>query len=230
MENHPPRSKALPRGLALGIVLLAAAGASWLILDKIVRAPGEVAGGLSDAAVKTAKEVAKVVKEAVTIEPKIVSTTTVIHEGARETLELVLAERDQITETRYENSWAGSKKVLHVRGKFRVKAGYKLDDGNWFVDQRSDGSYAVKLPDATVLSCEQMSIDMLEDEDGFWNRLSKEERAQVQNQLLAEARRQAATGDLLKRAESEIERRLTESAKRHQLNKPPMLVPMSPAT
>lgn len=229
MDNPPKRSKALHRGLAIGVILLATGGAAWLVLDKLARLPGQVAGGVGTAAAESVRATILAVKEVMTVEPKVVSETTVINQAPQPAFELILAHSDKTVETNYESTWVGSTKVYRVRGKFRVKAGYKLNEENWRLDQRTDGSFAVRVPAPTVLACEQQHIQILEDSDGIWNKLSNEERSGVQNQLLMEARRQAATDELLQKVESELNERLTKAAQRHNLSQPPLLVPLSPA-
>ena len=209
----PPRkSRALPRGLAIAVIILALAGGAWIILDKLAKLPGEAGGEVA----RAAGAMARVVKEALTIEPKVVVSSTVIHEGAKGAFEVALAEQQMTHDLRYETTWLGSTKVLHARGRFTVKAGYNLADGQWFVEQKPDGNWLVNLPDPVVLSCELKEITMVEDDDGMWNKLSKEDRSQAHQQLLSEARAKAANKELFERVETELGRRLREAAAREQ--------------
>lgn len=212
---HPPRkSRAIPRGLAIALIVLALGGTTWLVLDKLARIPGQAAGGLGNAAADTSRAIIRVVKDALTIEPKVVVSSTVIHEGATGAFEVSFAEQEMTHDLRYETTWLGSRKVLHARGRFTVKAGYKLADGQWFVEQKPDGRWLVNLPDPSVLSCELKEINTVADDDGMWNKLSPEDRTRAHQQLLTEARDKAANKELFERVEKELGRRLREAAAR----------------
>ena len=229
MNEHPTipdshrKSRALPRGLAIAVIILALAGATWLVLDKLAQLPGQAAGSLGHAAADTARAISRVVKEALTIEPKIVVSSTVIHEGAKGAFEVALAEQEMTHDLRYETTWLGSRKVLHARGRFTVKAGYNLADGQWFVEQKPDGTWHVNLPDPTVLSCELTKIENVADDDGMWNKLSAEDRTLAHQQLLNEARAKAANKELFERVEIELGRRLREAAAREQMTPVPAI-------
>ena len=216
-NHHQPRqSRALPRELAIAVIILALAGAGWIVLDKLANLPAQTAGGLGHAAADTARAMARVVKDALTIEPKVVVSSTVVHEGAKGAFEVTFAEQNMTHDLRYETTWLGSTKVLHARGRFTVKAGYNLADGQWFVEQKPDGSWLVNLPDPTVLSCELTEVTMIADDDGMWNKLSASDRTKVHQQLLTEARAKAANKELFERVEKELGRRLREAAAREQ--------------
>lgn len=230
MDPAPHRSKAVPRAIGISIIILALAAGTWLMLDKFGKLPGETTAGIGNAAVGTVRALVKVVKEAVTIEPRVRQSTTVIHEGARETLEIALAEQALTVEDRFEHSWSGSTKVLHTRGQFIAKAGYKLADGNWFVDLKPDGSSAVMVPPPTILSCEQIKIDIIEDDSGYWNHLSKEDRESAYNRLIAKARAAAANGELQGKVDKELQRRLAEAAHQNPSVPVPSVRQLAPTT
>ena len=214
-------SKAIPRGIAISLIILAVAAASWFVLDKMGKLPGETARGIGVAATETGRALAAMVKEAVRLEPQVRMSSTVVHEGTRETLEIALAEESLSVEDRFEHRWGGSTKVLHTRGRFLAKAGYKLIDGQWFVDLKPDGSSAVMVPAPVILSCEVVKIDLLEDDDGYWNHVSKEDREAAYNRLIAKARDAAAAGSLPAKVDAELQRRLAEATR----GTPPVRVP-----
>ena len=136
-KPHDRPSKAVPRGIAIAIVIGALAGAGWLLLDKLVKAPGEGADAVADAAADAIRKAGAAVKEVLQLEPRVVESTTVRIEGEKATLEVALLETVEMAEYRYMNTWAGSTKVLHVRGRFRVKSGYKLEEGKWFMEKEA---------------------------------------------------------------------------------------------
>ena len=175
----------------------------------------------SSAAGSLVREIGEAVKDVTQLQPRIVESTTVVVEGSRQTFELALLDRSQLTEYRYESTWAGSRKTLHVKAHFHIKAGYKLADGRWFVKIAPDGSgFQVAMPPATVLSCEQSDFQVLEDVDGWWNKLSKEERSMVVNRLKEKALQEANQGTFLQETEEALLHRLEESARRRQIKGP----------
>ena len=218
-----PRSKALPVCAGIAMVVLAAAVAASWVLRELAKAPGTAAGevvaGLGSGGAQAVRDFGAAVKEVLRLDPQIRESTSVVVEGSRDTLEVAFVERTQSTEFRYENIWAGSRKILHVQGRFRIKAGYKLAGGSWFVRLAPDGKgFQVALPAPEVLSCEQEEFQILADDDGWWNKLAADERSMVVNRLRQKAIAEAASGPLFRETENALARRLEEAARRRRLD------------
>jgi hypothetical protein len=69
---------------------------------------------------------------------------------------------------------------------------------------------AVQLPHATVLSVEQQKVDVLEFENGYWNRISAADLEKELAAMPALARERAAQSDLLPEAEAALRKQLGE--------------------
>lgn len=127
------------------------------------------------------------------MEPRVVVNEQVVFEQAQPVLELAVLERDATAERETEDSWLGSTKRLRVRGLYRVKVGYKLEDGfNVEVLGQSAEVVRLQLPPPRVLSVEQRRVDVLTMDNGLWNHLSSDELTSEVNLLMMEARLKAS--------------------------------------
>jgi hypothetical protein len=102
----------------------------------------------------------------------------------------------------------GSSKRVKLHGTFNVKAGFDLRQ-NLSIDIRPN-EIIVQLPPAQILGIEEVQMDVLAFENGFWNRISGED---VQNELsiLPQlAREKAVESNLPAEAERTLQRQLNE--------------------
>ena len=74
------------------------------------------------------------------------------------------------------------------------------------------------MPPAQILSVELAGVDVLQDENGWWNKLSSEERQRGLNSLLAEARKSLGRTSLIAEAEASF---LAQLEKAIRKNAPP---------
>ena len=105
-----------------------------------------------------------------------------------------------------QHTWAGSSKRVKLHGTFLVKAGFDLRQ-DLSIDIRP-ASVELKLPHAQILGVEQQAVEVLEFENGLWNRISA---ADVQSELDALpqlARRKAAESGLAAEAETSLQQQL----------------------
>jgi hypothetical protein len=140
------------------------------------------------------------------LQPRIKINDRVYLEQTIPTSELVVVSRRVEVEHEMEQTWAASSKRVKLHGTFLVKAGFDLRQ-DFSIDIRPD-SILVKLPRAEILGVEQQSIDVLEFENGYWNRVSA---ADVQGQLdtLPQlARRKAEEAGLTAEAEASLQQQL----------------------
>jgi len=106
-------------------------------------------------------------------------------------LELATVRREFSHDYEWEHEWLGSTKRLHLRGTFAAKAGYDLNEKFYFEIDSNDLQVELGLPEPRVLGVEMIAY-RAEEEEGYWNKLSAEEREQAVNALLASARAAAA--------------------------------------
>jgi len=160
--------------------------------------PGEAGRAAAEPAVELAQRIADGVSRRLQFRPEVrVDRVTVLQ---RETalLELATVRREFTHDYEWEHQWLGSTKRLHLRGTFAAKAGYDLNENFYFEIDSDDLQVEVGLPEPRVLGVEMIGY-RAEEEEGFWNKLSAEEREQAVNALLASARAAAAKDAVLLR-------------------------------
>jgi len=188
----------LPRAVSISIILVVfTLCAAWL-MRSCARMPGEAGRAAAEPAVELAQRIADGVSRRLQFRPEVrVDRVTVLQ---RETalLELATVRREFTHDYEWEHQWLGSTKRLHLRGTFAAKAGYDLNENFYFEIDSDDLQVEVGLPEPRVLGVEMIGY-RAEEEEGFWNKLSAEEREQAVNALLASARAAAAKDAVLLR-------------------------------
>jgi hypothetical protein len=140
------------------------------------------------------------------LQPRIKINDRVYLEQTIPTSELVVLSRRVEVEHELQHSWAGSSKRVKLHGTYLVKAGFDLRQ-DFSVDIRPE-SIVVRVPHAEILGVEQQHVDVLEFENGLWNRISE---ADVQSELdtLPQLARQKATeAGLAAEAETSLQEQL----------------------
>jgi hypothetical protein len=142
------------------------------------------------------------------LQPRVTINNRVYLEQTNTVAELAVLSRQVEVEHEFTHTWAGSTKRIKLHGTFAVKAGFNLRD-NLTVDIRND-AVAVQLPHATILSVEQQKVDVLEFQNGYWNRISPAELEKEFAQLPKLARERAQESDLLAEAEATLRKQLEQ--------------------
>ncbi|MGI8437337.1 MAG: DUF4230 domain-containing protein [Chthoniobacterales bacterium] len=114
------------------------------------------------------------------LQPRVTINNRVYFERTTGVTELALVSRQTEVEHEFMHTWAGSTKRIKLHGTFDVKAGFDLHE-NFSVDVR-EKEIVVRMPPAKILSVEQKEMDVLEFENGLWNKISSED---VQNEMAA---------------------------------------------
>jgi hypothetical protein len=105
-----------------------------------------------------------------------------------------------------QHTWAGSSKRVKLHGTFLVKAGFDLRQ-DLSIDIRPD-VIQVRVPHAQILGVEQQQVEVLEFENGYWNRISATD---VQNELDVMpqlARHKAEEAGLIAEAEASLQQQV----------------------
>ena len=142
------------------------------------------------------------------MQPRVTINSRVYLEQTTGVLELALVSRRTEVEQEFEHTWAGSTKRVKLHGTYNVKAGFDLRE-NVHVDVRND-AIAVQLPRATILGVEQEKVDVLEFENGYWNRISAEDLQSEFARLPKLARERAQQANLTAEAETALQKQLQE--------------------
>jgi hypothetical protein len=142
------------------------------------------------------------------LQPRITINNRVYMEQTMPVSELIVLSRRIEVEHELLHTWVGSSKRVKLHGTFNVKAGFDLRQ-NLSIDIRPN-EIIVQLPPAQILGIQEVQMDVLAFENGFWNRISGED---VQNELsiLPQlAREKAVESNLPAEAERTLQRQLNE--------------------
>jgi len=177
--------------------------------------PAELADRLSRTATGTGergyelgKRMAADLSGAFAFHPQVTVGETVVLEANESVAELATARREFRHSLYWEHKWAGSTKRLELEGQFVAKAGYDLTKPFAIRISETGERVEAELPPAELLSLELVSESLVRDEDGLWNKLSREDRELAKNALLSGARETALQSKLLVDADQNLMNRL----------------------
>ena len=181
----------IPRVVSAAFLLVVLTLCAMWLMRSCARMPAEAARAAGEPAVELAKRIADGVARRLQFRPEVRIDRETVLEGETPVLELATVRREFAHEYAWEHQWLGSTKRLRLRGMFAAKAGYDLNENFYFQIDSDDLQVEVGLPEPRVLGVEMMAY-RAEEEEGFWNKLSAEEREQAVNELLSSARAAAA--------------------------------------
>ncbi len=212
--TEKPRRSRIP-----GVLLALAVGAALVILALALgaylvfwRGPVDAADRMSAVAVERAEElrqyfseIAGDVSRQMQFTPRVVLNERVIIESRRQIAELATHEETFTHEFTWEHEWLRSTKRIKLRGTFTAKAGFDLEtqEISIFHDEQT-GETTINIPQAQILSVENRDMEILQDKDGLWNRITDEDREKAYNALLESAREAAETQEARRRAEESL--------------------------
>jgi hypothetical protein len=103
-----------------------------------------------------------------------------------------------------------TEKKLTAEATFRIKAGFDLSEPfNVAIDPQTHAVHA-QMPHAKILSVEQLGDVTLHADDAWLNRVSTDDHALIEKNLLAAARSAAEYSGLKEEAEAQVAKRLTD--------------------
>ena len=181
----------LPRAVSISIVLIVLTLCAAWLMRSCARMPGEAGRAAAEPAVELAKRIADGVSRRLQFRPEVRIDQVTVLERETPVLELATVRREFAHDYEWEHQWLGSTKRLHLRGTFAAKAGYDLNEKFYFEINSDDLQVQLGLPEPRVLGVEMVAY-RAEEEEGYWNKLSAEEREQAVNALLQSARAAAA--------------------------------------
>ena len=144
------------------------------------------------------------------VTPRVTINETVIIEQNSPILEVATVSRQLFADHEWSHTWLGSTKALRVRGTFTAKAGYDLKKPFEITITPSPLSVTARLPDPELLSMQMDSFEVLRDENGWWNRLTEEDRTNAVNTLRMLARSKAERSGILEEVQRSAEERIRE--------------------
>lgn len=208
-------------GVSISLVILALSGgiywSVWKGPQDVARATKETVIGGANAGYELFNRAGKDIYRALQFEPKVTIAGETVYGPAEKIREVATATKDFQHTYTYEVTWAGSKKRLELKGEFTAKAGFTVDE-SFSVEIAEDGkTLTLRHKQPELLSCELTKLHVIEDEDGWWNKLQSKEREAAQNELLKRARKRAMDADLQQEAAENLMERLHPLQKEHQL-------------
>ncbi len=191
--------KQAPKAIvAFAVMLLLVAIAVYLLL---VRTPADVARNLADGIARTFN-----------FTPQVKIEETVVIEQNTPIAELATVARDLMVEYSWSHQWLGSTKTIRLRGTYTAKAGFDLKQPFSLTIRTSPLRVQARMPAPKLLSLQMNSYSILEDESGWWNRISDADREQAVQELQRVAFEKATRSGMLAEAASTVEQRIRELA------------------
>jgi uncharacterized protein DUF4230 len=194
--------------ISLTLVALICAAAILFIFLRLESWPARTAKQSTAELERLGKDLRSTFVDIAHLQPRITINNRVYLEQTTTTSELAILSRRIEVEHEFAHMWAGSSKRIKLHGTFAVKAGFDLRQ-NLAVDVRPD-EIVVQLPHAQILGVEQDEMDVLEFQNGFWNRISADDVKNELSILPQLARQKAEENGLPAEAERALRQQLTQ--------------------
>jgi uncharacterized protein DUF4230 len=208
LRHSISRSGRISWPIALTLMALIIAAVVLIVFLRLETWPARTAQQSTAALERLGKDLRAAFIDIAHLQPRITINNRVYMEQTMPVSELIVLSRRIEVEHELLHTWAGSSKRVKLHGTFNVKAGFDLRQ-NLSIDIRPN-EIIVQLPPAQILGIEEVQMDVLAFENGFWNRISGED---VQNELsiLPQlAREKAVESNLQAEAERTLQRQLNE--------------------
>ena len=157
--------------------------------------------------------IAEVFVDLLHVRPEVREGTQVVLGQTSALLEIVVAEKKIEVGYDWEHVWLGSRKVIHLTQSYLVKAGFDLQKSFVVEIGPGTGEVTARLPPAQILAVSPVGVVSYRDEEGWWNKLTEQDREGALRKLSDEARRVASISSLVRDAEELTGNRLTELAR-----------------
>ena len=191
---------------ALALVALIVAAVIVLIFWRLESWPARTAHQGTAELERLGKDLRSAFVDIAHLQPRITINNRVYLEQTTTTSELAILSRQIEVEHEFAHTWAGSSKRIKLHGTFAVKAGFDLRQ-NLAVDVRPN-EIVVQLPHAQILGVEQQQVDVLQFENGLWNRISGDDVKNELSILPQLARQKAEESGLPAEAEHALQEQL----------------------
>jgi hypothetical protein len=194
--------------VALTLVALIVVAAAVIIFLRVESWPARTAKQTTAELERLGKEVRSAFVDIAHLQPRITINNRVYLEQTTATSELAILSRRVEVDHEFSHTWAGSSKRIKLHGTFAVKAGFDLRQ-DLAVDVKPDEIF-VQLPHAQILGVEQEQVDVLQFENGLWNKISADDVKNELSILPQLARERAEESALPAEAERALQVQLAE--------------------
>jgi hypothetical protein len=198
------RSYLVPLVFLLVVLIIAYTGK--LIVDQITSWPARAVDSVSNQASVDARKIRNAFFDLFQLEPRISVNETAVSDETKTTPELVVVDRDTDVTRDTSQTWFGSTKNIRIHATYRVKAGFDLS--HKLEVNLAGQEVNIKIPKATILSVEPLTVKVDELRNGLWNQIQPEDIDRELKQMPEMARAKAAS--LPDEAEKTFERLLSE--------------------
>jgi len=208
LRHSISRSGRISWPIALTLMALIIAAVVLIVFLRLETWPARTAQQSTAGLERLGKDLRAAFIDIAHLQPRITINNRIYMEQTMPVSELIVLSRRIEVEHELLHTWVGSSKRVKLHGTFNVKAGFDLRQ-NLSIDIRPN-EIVVQLPPAQILGIEEVQMDVLAFENGFWNRISGED---VQNELsiLPQlAREKAVESNLPAEAERTVQRQLNE--------------------
>ena len=206
--DHGPHKRTLSWPLVVLLLFLLALLGGGFIFWRLESWPMRTAQQGSAELERLAKKARDAFVDLANLQPRVTIHDRVYFEQTSDVAELAILSRQTEVDHEFMHTWAGSTKRIKLHGTFAVKAGFALRN-NLSVDVR-ESEIVVSLPHATILTVEQQQIDVLEFENGLWNRISAADVEKEMTALPGLAREKAERSELAAEAEAGLRKQLQD--------------------
>ena len=189
----------------LGIVILLGMGVR-ACLDLPSKIASRTATGVREG-------VAEVFVDLLHVRPEIREGTRVIWGQTSARSEVIVAAKKIEVGYDWEHRWLGSRKVIRLTQSFELKAGFDLAKPFWVEVGPKEGEATAHLPAPEILAVTPVGKVSYRDEDGWWHKVTNEDRSAAYQRMAVEARKQGEKGSLLEEAKEMTGSRLTDLAR-----------------
>src|SRR6201993_495953 len=194
--------------LAFTLIALLIAAVVLIIFLRLESWPARTARQSTTELERLGKDVRAAFFDVAHLQPRITINNRVYMEQTTPVSELVVLSRRIEVEHDLLHTWVGSSKRVKLHGTFNAKAGFDLQQ-DLSIDIRHD-EIIVQLPHAQILGVDQQQVDVLEFENGLWNRISGQDLQDELSMLPQLARKRAAEAGMSAEAERTLQRQLEE--------------------
>ena len=203
MNSHRTPSQIAAIALAIVVVLAALTTSGYFMF---VKAPEQMVAR----AYQLSKKIADDIDAVFHFRPKVTLGGTMFVEDSKSIAELSTIEKRFESVYDWKSSWMGSEKIIHLQGVFVAKAGYDLMQP--FAMDVANDSKTIKLtlPPAKLNSVEAVDIHKFSVDDGWWNRVSEEEKQNALNAFLVKAKADILATGIVVDADASLVQRITE--------------------
>lgn len=168
-----------------------------------------------------AKRVAAGFQQRLGFTPSVSVNGLTVIEQTLPILELASVQQTIFREYTWTHTFLGSTKTLVLRGEFAVKAGFDLkeeflvniDDVQVAPNTSAKQRITMRLPDAKILSVEMKNYGVVKDENGYWNKITLEDRTNAVNALQQDARLAAEQAGIRQKALAMIQQQISDLLK-----------------